>query len=66
MNRLKVVHTVPRWFKEGFAMYYADEISLRHKLNVAEKSIYKKLRFMPPILYFYSSNYVFGYRTGHS
>ena len=35
MNRVDIHKTIPRWFKEGFAMYFSNEISLNHKLQVA-------------------------------
>jgi len=37
INRTKNVHTIPRWFKEGFAMKTANEISMYHKLKIASK-----------------------------
>ena len=37
INRIKNVHTIPRWFKEGFAMKTSNEISLNHKLQIASK-----------------------------
>jgi len=36
VNRIKQVQTMPRWFKEGFAMFYSGEISLNHKLQIAK------------------------------
>ena len=36
LNRFKFHHTIPRWFKEGFAMKHADEITLNHKISVAK------------------------------
>jgi len=35
VNRIDVDHTIPRWFKEGFAMFHSNEISLNHKLEIA-------------------------------
>ena len=37
INRIKNVNTIPRWFKEGFAMKTANEISMFHKLKIASK-----------------------------
>ena len=34
VNRIDPNRTIPRWFKEGFAMFYSNEISLNHKLDV--------------------------------
>ena len=36
VNRIDSEKTIPRWFKEGFAMFYSDEISLNHKLEIAK------------------------------
>jgi len=36
LNRFKYYHTIPRWFKEGFAMKSANEITLNHKIQVAQ------------------------------
>ena len=36
MNRFNMVQSIPRWFKEGFAMNEANEISLNHKILVAK------------------------------
>ena len=44
VNRLKQSNTIPRWFKEGFALFYSGEISLNHKLEVA-KNIHRKEYF---------------------
>ena len=44
VNRLKQSSTIPRWFKEGFALFYSGEISLNHKLEIA-KNIHKKEDF---------------------
>ena len=44
VNRLKHSHTIPRWFKEGFALFYSGEISLNHKLEIAN-NIHKKEEF---------------------
>ena len=44
VNRYKYYFTIPRWFKEGFAMKYAEEISLNHKLSVA-KNLYNQELF---------------------
>ena len=44
VNRYKYYFTIPRWFKEGFAMKYAEEISLNHKLSVA-KNLYNEELF---------------------
>ena len=35
VNRFKYSSTIPRWFKEGFAMKTANEISIYHKLKIA-------------------------------
>ena len=35
VNRIKEFRTIPRWFKEGFAMFYSNEISLNHRLKIA-------------------------------
>ena len=35
INRVDKNKTIPRWFKEGFAMYFSDEISLQQKLEIA-------------------------------
>jgi len=43
VNRVKLQHTIPRWFKEGFAMYYSNEISFNHKVKVGQKIYNKKL-----------------------
>ena len=32
LNRISKKRNLPRWFKEGFCMYYANESSLRNKL----------------------------------
>jgi len=37
LNRYKFHDSIPRWFKEGFAMKYADEISLNDKILVSKK-----------------------------
>ena len=44
LNRYKFYYTIPRWFKEGLAMKYADEISLNHKISIA-KNLYNKNLF---------------------
>ena len=44
VNRTDKVKTIPRWFKEGFAMFYSNEISLNHKLEVA-KNLHKEEYF---------------------
>ena len=36
LNRINDNISVPRWFSEGFAMYYADESNLKYKLTIAE------------------------------
>jgi len=36
INRISSPGSIPRWFKEGIAMYYSDEISFNHKLKVAQ------------------------------
>lgn len=36
INRIDTMQSIPRWFKEGFAMYYSNEISFSHKLKVAQ------------------------------
>ena len=36
INRINNTKSIPRWFKEGIAMFYADEISFHHKLKVAQ------------------------------
>lgn len=38
LNRTQHYHTIPRWFKEGFAMKIADEISMYHKLKIASNT----------------------------
>lgn len=35
LNRLSNKFKLPRWFEEGFSMYYADESSLSNKLIIA-------------------------------
>ena len=35
LNRLNASLEIPRWFEEGFAMYYANENSLSNKLIIA-------------------------------
>lgn len=35
LNRLNKEYNIPRWFEEGFSMYYADEFSLSNKLIIA-------------------------------
>ena len=37
LNRISKQHNIPRWFKEGFCMYYANESSLRNKLLLGDK-----------------------------
>ena len=37
VNRIDRKKSIPRWFKEGFAMYYSNEISFNHKIEVAKK-----------------------------
>ena len=44
VNRLKNSGTVPRWFKEGFAMFYSNEVSLNHRIKIA-KNIHVKEYF---------------------
>jgi len=36
VNRITSFKNVPRWFKEGFAMYVANEGSMRHKFLVSQ------------------------------
>jgi len=36
VNRITKAKNVPRWFKEGFAMYVANEQSMRHKFLVSQ------------------------------
>tara|TARA_B100001750_G_C15384727_1_gene534295 strand:+ start:79 stop:987 length:909 start_codon:yes stop_codon:yes gene_type:complete len=36
MNRIDFHKSIPRWFKEGFALYFSDEISLNHKLQISK------------------------------
>ena len=43
MNRADVYKSIPRWFKEGFAMYFADEISLNHKLKISNYLYHEEL-----------------------
>ena len=38
LNRTQHYYTIPRWFKEGFAMKTADEISMYHKLKIASNT----------------------------
>ena len=40
VNRIDVHKSIPRWFKEGFAMYFADEISLNHKIITSCENVY--------------------------
>ena len=35
LNRLNKEYNIPRWFEEGFSMYYANEFSLSNKLIIA-------------------------------
>ena len=37
LNRISKKNNIPRWFKEGFCMYYANESSLRNKLILGYK-----------------------------
>ena len=37
LNRISKNYNIPRWFKEGFCMYYANESSLRNKLILGDK-----------------------------
>ena len=37
LNRISKRSGMPRWFKEGFCMYYANESSLRNKLILGDK-----------------------------
>ena len=37
LNRISKQHNIPRWFKEGFCMHYANESSLRNKLLLGDK-----------------------------
>ena len=39
LNRISNKNYIPRWFKEGFCMYYANESSLRNKLVFLSSSI---------------------------
>lgn len=46
LNHLMInrfTNKIPRWFKEGMAMYVANEIQLNHKLKVIKKLYSKKL-----------------------
>ena len=43
INRIDFSKSIPRWFKEGFAMYFTNEISLNHKLAVANNINNSKL-----------------------
>ena len=43
LNRVPYKHTIPRWFKEGFAMKTAGEISMNHKLKIASNTNNKYL-----------------------
>ena len=52
LNRFEFYYTIPRWFKEGFAMKFANEISLNHKISVAKHlkdeglfDVYKYINF---------------------
>ena len=36
VNRITAAKNVPRWFKEGFAMYVANEQSMKHKFLVSQ------------------------------
>ena len=37
LNRISKKNNMPKWFKEGFCMYYANESSLRNKLILGDK-----------------------------
>ena len=43
LNRIKYHYTIPRWFKEGFAMKIANEVTLNHKIKVAQNINNKNL-----------------------
>ena len=34
VNRLDKNHTIPKWFKEGFAGLIANQFSLKHKIQI--------------------------------
>ncbi len=36
VNRLYNNHTIPKWFKEGFAGLIANQFSLKHKINISK------------------------------
>jgi len=36
VNRADNKKTAPRWFKEGFAMFYSNEISFNHKIKIGQ------------------------------
>jgi len=38
INRLGVTQSIPRWFKEGYAMLVANEITLKHKIKVVRNA----------------------------
>ena len=44
LNSLNANSSIPRWFNEGFAMHYANDLTIAHKLNIAkhlgEKSLF--------------------------
>ena len=56
VNRVNLQHTIPRWFKEGFAMYYSNEISFNHKLRVGQKIYNKELFNLDKLKRFQAKN----------
>jgi len=43
INRADIYKSIPRWFKEGFAMFFSDEISLNHKLKISNYLYHEEL-----------------------
>ena len=56
VNRITKAKNVPRWFKEGFAMYIANEESMRHKFLVSQAILKKNLFSMKELRQFKNLN----------
>ena len=56
LNRIALNSDIPRWFKEGFCMEYANESSLRNKLILANEIKNKEIFDIKYINQFFFSN----------
>jgi len=56
LNQIDLNNSVPRWFKEGFAMLSSNEISMQHKIKTMQLIFNDRLARLNELIVFYNNN----------